>query len=193
MQEPRSGAGSECTIHTCGPTHLTAPPLPHMLQDIKPSQLLGLAEVVHRSQLYSPPPGQPAEGFRSPNMHPPHAVPRPLFHYEDINIASLAGLAPHIEISPQVRGQGSGGEGMVKRAVAAQVTVALSLQIPLLVQYPQMKPCVRQAVEKAVQDYANPVLDRSIKIVLTTTEQVIKKVLPPTPYTLRCCRASTLV
>lgn len=50
-------------------------------------------------------------------------------------------------------------------------------------QYPQMKPCVRQAVEKAVQDYANPVLDRSNKTVLTTTEQVIKKVGPHPMHT----------
>ena len=84
-------------------------PRPFALQDIKPSQLLGVAEAVRRSQLYSPPPGQPAEEFRSPNMHPSHAVPRPLFHYEDINIASLAGLAQHIEINPQVR-EGRGGE-----------------------------------------------------------------------------------
>lgn len=81
-----------------------------MLQDIKPSQLLGVAEAVRHSQLYSPPSGQPAEEFRSPNMHPPHAMPRPLFHYEDINIATLAGLAQHIEISPQAR---EGGEGKV--------------------------------------------------------------------------------
>ena len=87
---------------------------PFALQDIKPSQLLGVAEAVRRSQLYSPPPGQPAEEFRSPNTHPSHAVPRPLFHYEDITITSLAGLAPHIEINPQVRERREGewkGEG----------------------------------------------------------------------------------
>ena len=106
-------------LHTCDPTHLLAACLsgrPFALQDIKPSQLLGVAEAVRRSQLYSPPPGQPAEEFRSPNTHPSHAVPRPLFHYEDITITSLAGLAPHIEINPQVRerreGEGKGeGEG----------------------------------------------------------------------------------
>ena len=54
-------------------------------------------------------------------------------------------------------------------------TFPIPCQVPLIAQYPNLKPCVRQAVEKAVSDYANPVLDRSIKIVLTTTEQVVKK------------------
>ena len=72
--------------------------------------------------------------------------------------------------------EGRGGEGWGGKGRCNTDGRLLPFQIPLLAQYPQMKPCVRQAVEKAVQDYANPVLDRSIKIVLTTTEQVIKKV-----------------
>lgn len=50
------------------------------------------------------------------------------------------------------------------------------LQITLLQQCPQLKQCIKPAVEKAVQDLLLPVAERSIKIALTTTEHIIKKV-----------------
>ena len=50
------------------------------------------------------------------------------------------------------------------------------LQIALFQQLPQLKSCVRQAVEKAVQDLLLPVVDRATKIALTTTEHIVKKV-----------------
>lgn len=34
---------------------------------------------------------------------------------------------------------------------------------------------MRQAVERAIQEWIHPVVDRSIKIALTTTEQIVKK------------------
>ena len=51
-----------------------------------------------------------------------------------------------------------------------------SPQIALLQQYPQLKQYIRPAVEKAVQDLLVPVAERSIKIALTTTEHIIRKV-----------------
>ena len=56
------------------------------------------------------------------------------------------------------------------------VCLSLSLQIGLFQQFPQLKTCVRPAVEKAVQELLMPVVDRSIKIALTTTEHIVKKV-----------------
>ena len=41
---------------------------------------------------------------------------------------------------------------------------------------PQLKQYVKAAVERAVQELLVPVVDRSIKIALTTCEQIIKKV-----------------
>jgi hypothetical protein len=55
-------------------------------------------------------------------------------------------------------------------------------QIALLQQYPQLKQYIRPAVEKAVQDLLVPVAERSIKIALTTTEHIIRKV-----YTVYMC------
>lgn len=50
-----------------------------------------------------------------------------------------------------------------------------SLQIPLLQAHPQLKQCVRQSVERAVQELVHPVVERSIKIAMTTCEQIIRK------------------
>ena len=58
----------------------------------------------------------------------------------------------------------------------ASLPVCVSVQIALFQQFPQLKACVRPAVEKAVQELLMPVVDRSIKIALTTTEHIVKKV-----------------
>ncbi|KAI5105515.1 CCR4-NOT transcription complex subunit 1, partial [Silurus meridionalis] len=74
--------------------------------------------------------------------------PTPQFSYHDINVYALAGLAPHININGN---------------------------IPLLQAHPQLKQCVRQAIERAVQELVHPVVDRSIKIAMTTCEQIVRK------------------
>ncbi|KAM3608779.1 uncharacterized protein V6R79_004573 [Siganus canaliculatus] len=74
--------------------------------------------------------------------------PTPQFSYHDINVYALAGLAPHININAN---------------------------ISLLQAHPQLKQCVRQSVERAVQELVHPVVDRSIKIAMTTCEQIIRK------------------
>uniref|UniRef100_T1ISW7 CCR4-NOT transcription complex subunit 1 n=1 Tax=Strigamia maritima TaxID=126957 RepID=T1ISW7_STRMM len=74
--------------------------------------------------------------------------PDPRFSYGDINIANLQGLAPHIIINNQIN---------------------------LFQSHPQFKTYVRSAIERAVQEWIHPVVDRSIKIALTTCEQIVKK------------------
>ncbi|XP_010594995.1 CCR4-NOT transcription complex subunit 1 isoform X6 [Loxodonta africana] len=74
--------------------------------------------------------------------------PQPQYSYHDINVYSLAGLAPHITLNPT---------------------------IPLFQTHPQLKQCVRQAIERAVQELVHPVVDRSIKIAMTTCEQIVRK------------------
>ncbi|XP_033929608.1 CCR4-NOT transcription complex subunit 1-like isoform X11 [Melopsittacus undulatus] len=74
--------------------------------------------------------------------------PQPQYSYHDINVYSLGGLAPHITLNPTI----------------------------LLFQaHPQLKQCVRQAIERAVQELVHPVVDRSIKIAMTTCEQIVRK------------------
>ncbi|XP_030587863.1 CCR4-NOT transcription complex subunit 1 isoform X1 [Archocentrus centrarchus] len=94
--------------------------------------------------------------FAAPSSAPPATTttctttgpPTPQFSYHDINVYALAGLAPHININ---------------------------INIPLLQAHPQLKQCVRQSVERAVQELVHPVVDRSIKIAMTTCEQIIRK------------------
>ena len=45
----------------------------------------------------------------------------------------------------------------------------------MLQAHPQLKQCVRQSVERAVQELVHPVVDRSIKIAMTTCEQIVRK------------------
>lgn len=48
-------------------------------------------------------------------------------------------------------------------------------QIPLFQQYPHLKQCIRPAIERAVQELLAPVVERCIKICLTTVEMIVKK------------------
>ncbi|MGH0142292.1 UNVERIFIED_CONTAM: hypothetical protein FKN15_002874 [Acipenser sinensis] len=74
--------------------------------------------------------------------------PTPQFSYHDINVYALAGLAPHIHFNQN---------------------------IPLFQAHLQLKQYVRQAIERAVQELVHPVVDRSIKIAMTTCEQIVRK------------------
>ena len=49
-------------------------------------------------------------------------------------------------------------------------------QHPFLQANPMLISLVRPSVERTIQDLLNPVVDRSIKIALTTCEQIVKKV-----------------
>uniref|UniRef100_T1DC70 CCR4-NOT transcription complex subunit 1 n=1 Tax=Cupiennius salei TaxID=6928 RepID=T1DC70_CUPSA len=76
------------------------------------------------------------------------SMPQPQFTYADINILSTTQLNQHIVVNAQ---------------------------LPLFQAHNALKQCVRHAVERAVQEWIAPVVERSIKISLTTCEQIIKK------------------
>ena len=97
----------------------------------------------------SPAQMQPLTGTTTPT--PTHAVqgpPEPRFSYLDINVTSLAGLAQHLVVNNN---------------------------IPLLTTHPNLRILIRPAVERAVQECIHPVVEWSMKIALTTCEQIIKK------------------
>ncbi|XP_072169675.1 CCR4-NOT transcription complex subunit 1-like [Diadema setosum] len=74
--------------------------------------------------------------------------PLPQFSFQDLNTQSLNGIAPHI---------------------------TANAQLVLFQNQPQLRNCVRPAVERSVQELVHPVVDRSIKIALSTCEQIVKK------------------
>lgn len=60
--------------------------------------------------------------------------------------------------------------------LALIIDVLILFQITLFQQQPQLRQYVRPAIERAVQELIHPVVERSIKICLTTAEMIVKKV-----------------
>jgi len=57
--------------------------------------------------------------------------------------------------------------------------------LPLFQAHPHLKQFVRPAIERAIQEWIHPVVDRSIKIALTTSEQIVKKDFALDPEEIR--------
>ncbi|XP_011335843.1 CCR4-NOT transcription complex subunit 1 isoform X2 [Ooceraea biroi] len=100
--------------------------------------------------------GSTTSGTINPQVAPPANTtpslpagpPEPRFNYMDISIGGIANIAQHITINNQ---------------------------LPLFQSHPHLKQFVRPAVERAIQEWIHPVVDRSIKIALTTSEQIVRK------------------
>jgi len=72
----------------------------------------------------------------------------PKFHFLDINTSNLSGLVPHITVDGR---------------------------LPLLKEHPELTQLIKLAIEKSVQEWISPVIERAIKIAITTCEQIVKK------------------
>ena len=86
-----------------------------------------------------------------PSPAAPPAAARPLepkFHFLEINTANLSGLVPHITVDGR---------------------------LPLLKEHPEFNQLIKLAIEKSVQEWISPVIERAIKIAITTCEQIVKK------------------
>ncbi|KAL3275904.1 hypothetical protein HHI36_020639 [Cryptolaemus montrouzieri] len=90
-------------------------------------------------------PGQAAS--TTPTSATP-SPPEPRFSYGDIQLAGMAAIHTHAVINQNI--------------LMFQTT-------------PQLKSVVKPAIERAVQEWIVPVVDRSIKIALQTCEQIIRK------------------
>ncbi|KAL3243942.1 hypothetical protein MRX96_019525 [Rhipicephalus microplus] len=76
------------------------------------------------------------------------AFPQPQFSYQEINVLSMTTLAQHIQINSQ---------------------------LPLFQAHPHLKQYVRTAIDRAIQEWIMPVVERSLKIALTTCDQIVRK------------------
>ena len=72
----------------------------------------------------------------------------PKFHFLEINTSNLSGLVPHISVDGR---------------------------LPLLKEHPEFQQLIKLAIEKSVQEWISPVIERAIKIAITTCEQIVKK------------------
>ena len=98
--------------------------------------------------------GTPANLQQQASQHsqqPQNALLRPVdpkYHYTDINTSNLNGIVPHITVDNR---------------------------LTLLKDQPDYVQLIKIAIEKSIQEWASPVIDRANKIALTTTEQIVKK------------------
>ena len=125
----------------------------HQLGGGAPSGVKSGQQTISNEQLMAPHSSPPIMPFGQTHM--PISIPSSssspgvqLFNYHDINVSSPAGLAQHIAIQPNLQ---------------------------LLNMNPVLKQFVRPAIERAVSEWLQPVIERSLKISLTTVEQIIKK------------------
>merc|ERR1719186_523680 len=72
----------------------------------------------------------------------------PKFHFHEINTSNLSGLVPHIQVDS-------------RRS--------------LLKEHPEFNQLIKLAIEKSVQEWISPVIERAIQIAITTCEQIVKK------------------
>ncbi|GBP76975.1 CCR4-NOT transcription complex subunit 1 [Eumeta japonica] len=89
-------------------------------------------------------------------------LPEPRFNYLDVSVLSTSTFAQKIVYNPH---------------------------IILFQNYPHLKQFVKPAIERSIQEWIHPVVDRSIKYALTTCEQIIKKdfALDPDEVRMRTC------
>lgn len=74
--------------------------------------------------------------------------PEPRYSVMDINVTSIATIAHQIVYNPN---------------------------IGLLLSHPQLKAVIRSAIERTINEWISPVVDRSVKIALKTSEQIVRK------------------
>ncbi|XP_050542433.1 CCR4-NOT transcription complex subunit 1-like [Daktulosphaira vitifoliae] len=84
----------------------------------------------------------------TPGMSPTLPLVEPKFNYVTFNTANSSQIMSMIVINPQ---------------------------IPLFVNQPTLKTYVRAAIERSIQEWINPVVERSVKIAVITTEHTVKK------------------
>ncbi|XP_025202841.1 CCR4-NOT transcription complex subunit 1-like isoform X4 [Melanaphis sacchari] len=84
----------------------------------------------------------------TPGMSPPLPLVEPKFNYVTFNTTNSSQIMSMIVINSQ---------------------------IPLFHSQPTLKTYVRNAIERSIQEWINPVVERSVKIAVITTENIVKK------------------
>uniref|UniRef100_A0A2A4JSL1 CCR4-NOT transcription complex subunit 1 n=1 Tax=Heliothis virescens TaxID=7102 RepID=A0A2A4JSL1_HELVI len=97
-----------------------------------------------------------------PNLMGVLGLPEPRFNYLDVNVSSTSAFGQKICFNPHIL---------------------------LFQNYPNLKQFVKPAIERSIQEWIHPVVDRSIKYALTTCEQIIRKdfALDPDEVRMRTC------
>lgn len=130
--------------------------------------------MTHQMHMMMPPPTQmmPEEmgaaalpiGFMpgDPGLMGALGLPEPRFNYLDVNVSSTSAFGQKICFNPHIL---------------------------LFQNFPHLKQFVKPAIERSIQEWIHPVVDRAIKYALTTCEQMIRKdfALDPDELRMRTC------
>lgn len=123
----------------------TAAVLPASQLPLMTPSLMPLEEFAPPPPVAAPPPGAPSADSAP---IPLNEVQEPRFNYVDVNVTSTSTFGQKIALNPH---------------------------IALFQEYPHLKQYVKPAIEKSIQEWIHPVVDRSIKYSLPTCEQVVRK------------------
>lgn len=83
-----------------------------------------------------------------PMMPPPVITPEPKFNLVTFNVHNIPALGNLLQVNNQ---------------------------LPLFQAHPQLKQCIKPAFERAIQEWLGPIVERSVKIAVNTSEQIVKK------------------
>ncbi|CAH0762465.1 unnamed protein product [Bemisia tabaci] len=166
--------------------------------ELKPGTYLKDPEVVKRieQQLSSgpakkPEPPVPPATMLQTNIPPPTAIPTPVTAEEVVHAQLESARAPSVTplmapppvssptpmpiMTPPVEPRFNYNSLSVSVSAAIERHCIFNPQLALFQAYPGLKGMVRQVVERAVQELIHPVMERSIKIAVTTAEIIVKK------------------
>lgn len=89
-----------------------------------------------------------ASPSQSGDVAMPIGPPEPKYSYSDITVGNMSNLSQYIHYSPN---------------------------IAIIHAHPQVKQLVRTAIERTISDWLTPVVERSVRIAVTTCEQILRK------------------
>lgn len=127
----------------------TPQPVPTQLPPQVPEELTQMVGPVVPTVTSNTPAATPAPSSSTPTPSlPANNPPEPRFSFSAFNTTSISSIAPLITVNSQ---------------------------LALFQTHPQLKQIIRPAIERAIQEWILPVVERSVKIAFTTAEQIVKK------------------
>uniref|UniRef100_A0A1B6IPJ6 CCR4-NOT transcription complex subunit 1 n=1 Tax=Homalodisca liturata TaxID=320908 RepID=A0A1B6IPJ6_9HEMI len=126
---------------------LTNPPQTPQQGNMSAVVQLTTAEELSQMVAPTPAPPPPTSSTPTPGLAPANP-PEPRFSYVALNTANISSIAP---------------------------LVTINSQIGLFQTHPHLRQIVRPAIERAITEWILPVVERSVKIAITTSEQIVKK------------------
>lgn len=139
--------------------------------DLKPAYYLKdqdrASKIIHQ---LSPPNKQSKESLMQPSLMQP-------LHDDNaaVQSASPANIVETIATGPSEPRYGYMDINIQNFSACISQQMVIAPTIQLMHTHPQLKVSVRSALEKTISDWVIPVVDRSIKIAMKTTESIVRK------------------